>query len=62
MMNSNGDYYAPESILKHRETRLHGGKRVVHYYLKWLGYSNEHNSWLEPDALHLCVPLLEGYW
>lgn len=62
MVTATGDYFAPESILRHRELSPRNGTPQFQYYIKWAGYSNEHNSWLTPDDLHLCRSLLDGYW
>jgi RNase H-like domain found in reverse transcriptase/Reverse transcriptase (RNA-dependent DNA polymerase)/Integrase zinc binding domain/Chromo (CHRromatin Organisation MOdifier) domain/Retroviral aspartyl protease/Integrase core domain len=52
-------YYKVERILAHRDRRVGKKKTVREYLIKWLGYSDEHNSW-EPTA-NLSSDLLEDY-
>ena len=54
--DNNEPWYRVDKILSHRERKIR--KKVVKEYLiKWLGYSDEHNSYepaanISPDLLH----------
>jgi len=55
-------FFRPEAI-KRYEVQKAKGKRQLHRYLvKFVGYTDSWNKWLEPDDLHLCEDMLKRFW
>lgn len=53
--NSDGEDYVVEKIVK---KRIRNG--FVEYFIKWEGYSDEHNTW-EPEGNLECFELIEEF-
>ena len=51
------DVFTVEKILQHR-----GNGLSREYFIKWLGYSDEHNTWEPAKNLLSCEQLLSAYW
>ena len=51
------DVFTVEKILQHR-----GNGLSREYFIKWLGYSDEHNTWEPAENLLSCEQLLSAYW
>jgi hypothetical protein len=55
--SSSSEEFEVEEIVRHR--KLSNGK--VEYLLKWKGFSDSENQWIEDSELN-CKDLLEDYW
>lgn len=49
--------YEVESVLDHKNIR-----GVRHYLVKWVGYSNEENTWEPANGLENCYEVINEYW
>jgi hypothetical protein len=55
-------YFRPQMIKKYESKKLRSGK-VLHLYLvKFEGYTDTYNKWVEVEDLELCRDLVKGYW
>jgi hypothetical protein len=53
-------YWKVERILLHRDRKI-GRKTVRQYLVKWVGYSEEHNMWID-DSAFADNTAQEEYW
>lgn len=56
-MEDGASEYEVEKILDHKKIR-----GVQHYLVKWLGYSNEENTWEPANGLDNCHEVIDEYW
>ena len=61
LANANLEYEVV-MILAHRDT-VYRKKSVRQYFVQWVGYGSEHNTW-EPESelLRKCSTLITAYW
>ena len=54
--------YEVDMILAHRDT-VYRKKSVRQYFVQWVGYGTEHNTW-EPESelMRKCSTLITAYW
>ncbi len=50
-------FFRPERVVKHRARR-----GALEYLVKFVGYENTHNRWLEVEDMRLCRGLVMDYW
>ncbi|ORY98547.1 hypothetical protein BCR43DRAFT_487721 [Syncephalastrum racemosum] len=60
MSASDEDVYEVEAILHHRARRARGGD-VLEYEIKWVGYSEDDNTWERESNIN-AGDLLRNYW
>ncbi|KAL4066125.1 hypothetical protein J3A83DRAFT_360255 [Scleroderma citrinum] len=52
--------YEIEAILDARKGQFSGGR--MGYFVKWKGYSSEHNSWVDEDDAGNAQELIDDFW
>jgi hypothetical protein len=53
--------FQPQALKMYKRRRV-GGKWQHSYLVKFVGYTDSSNKWLDVDELHLCSDMIRAFW